>query len=129
MVRRVKSLRPEIWTRTITISSFRESIGVHGAHHRGSDPEIESRISLELTGLVDEPVRDTREIEVLVFPEDELRVGTARPVAVGAIIEFRPHLKLVVSFLHRDFDRLCMMALSGHLKFVHVMFTEPQHPR
>ncbi len=56
------------------------------------------------------------DIEVLLYPEDEIRVGTARPVSVGAIIGFRP----VVSFNHRDFDTLWAMALAGHLRCMYL---------
>src|SRR5437867_10089055 len=64
-------------------------------HKKGSDPEIESKCSLELNGVLDEPVRDVVDIEVLLYLEDEIRVGTARPVLpVCPCLPARPRRRL-----------------------------------
>ena len=66
-----------------------------GPIKKGSDPEIESKCSLELNGVLDEPVRDVVDIEVLLYPEDEIRVGTARPVLpVCPCLPARPRRRL-----------------------------------
>ena len=61
-----------------------------------------------------------------VCPEEPLGVGTARPVAVGAIIGIYDAVSVVVSLLPVDFDRLWVLALSGHLKFASLTFTPPK---
>jgi hypothetical protein len=70
------------------------------------------------------PIRDVRDIEISLYPEDKLEVGTARPACVGSIIQIRPSVTAVVTFLHTDFDRLWSLALSGHLKTCASLFHE-----
>jgi hypothetical protein len=36
-------------------------------------------------------------------------------------------MSVVLTWSHIDFDRLWTMALSGHLKFVHLYFTKPHY--
>jgi hypothetical protein len=125
MPRKTKRRSSELWTRTAAISSIRTSVGSYAAHQRGADPYIESRATLELSGQLEEVVRDVFDVEFHLYPQDEVTVGTARPAAVGAIIQFRPHLKVVVPFSQQDFDRLWSMALAGHMKYAYLTFTKP----
>ena len=64
---------------------------------------------------------------IAVHPEDPLRVGTARPVAVGAVIGISYTVSVVVALLPADFDRLWVLALSGHLRFASLTFTPPKY--
>src|SRR5438132_10896865 len=118
MARRSKSNQYERWIRTATISSFRARVSSWGDEQRGEQPKIEVQCTLDLIGVLEEDVRGIREVEIHVHPEDKVTVGTARPAAVGAIIGFQPFLHVVVSFTHREFDRVWSLALTGHLKFV-----------
>jgi hypothetical protein len=86
--------------------SFRTSIRLCAVSRRGEEPYIESQPWLELQGAADEPVRDVREVVISLYPRDTLEIGTARPVSVGAIVQVRPHLSVVVTFRHADFDRV-----------------------
>ena len=79
--------------------------------------------------MLDEPVQEMKDIEVMLYPKDEIQVGTARPASVGAIIGIRPCIKLVVAYSHPDFDRLWAMVFSGHLKYAHLVFTKPHRGR
>jgi hypothetical protein len=128
MVRKVRT-RLEIWVRTAAISSVHVSLGCHANQLRGSEPERETIGSLQLRGLLEEGVRDVREVEFHLYPADEVRVGTARPAAVGAIIGFRPYLQVVVSFNQQDFDRLWAMALNGYLRHAYLAFTKPRYTK
>jgi hypothetical protein len=74
-------------------------------------------------------IRDVREIEFSVYPVNEKQIGTARPPAVAAIIQFQPHVHVVLSLIHREFDRLWAMALAGHVKFANFVFTKPRYSR
>jgi hypothetical protein len=67
---------------------------------RGEEPYIESQPWLELLGTATEPVRDVTNVRISMYPQDELRVGTARPAAVGAIIGARPELSVVLTWPH-----------------------------
>jgi hypothetical protein len=125
MVRKTQKPRNERLIRRVEISSVRTRVSTYASHPRGSDPVIETKCSLNLVGILDEAVRDVVDIEIHLYPSDDSRVGTARPASVGAIVDFHPHLQLVVSFLPADFDRLWTTALTGHLKYARLVFTTP----
>jgi len=127
MVRKVKKHRQEMWIRTAAISAIRTRVGGYATNQRGSEPEIETMCWIELSGRLDEAVRDVVDIDVSLHAVDEMTVGTARPAAVGAIVGFRPQLKLVVSFDHRSFDRLWTMAVAGYLRYTYQTFTKPHY--
>ena len=127
MARKAIKRRDELWIRTAAISSVRTSVRSHAIHQRGSEAEIESRCLLELSGLLDGAVRDVTDIEIHLYPEDNISVGTARTASVDAIIGFRPQLKLIVYIKHRNFDRLWSMALAGHLGYAYLSFTKPRY--
>ena len=63
---------------------------------------------------LDSPVKDVFDITIHVHPEEELRVGTARPVAVGAIIGIRDDVSAVVSLLPVDFVPIRGRCGLGH---------------
>jgi hypothetical protein len=44
---------------------------------------------------------------------------------VGAIIQLRPHVQAVVALPNADFDRTWSLAITGHLRFCWIAFTEP----
>ena len=58
-------------------------------------------------------------------PRETPKVGTARPASVGAVLGAKPELSFGLSWLPDAFDRVWVLALSGHLKFAHVDFTKP----
>src|SRR4051812_575650 len=105
MTEKRKRLKTELLTRTLTFSSVHPRLYNHAIHKRGHEPEITTGCSIVLRGVLDEAVRKVMDIEVLLYPVDEIVIGTARPASVGAIVAFRPELQLVVAFDQRDFDR------------------------
>ena len=76
---------------------------------------------------MNEPVRDVRDVVISVHVEDRTEPGPARPASVGAIVHVRPHLSVVVGFPHLDFDRVWSLALLGHFKCAHLLFTNPHY--
>ena len=62
---------------------------------------------------------------VNVLPMVTEEPGASVPPSIGAIIQVRPTLTAVVRVPVADFDRVWSMAISGHLNYVHVVFTEP----
>lgn len=112
--------REEVLSRNLEISAVRTSVRLSVDQPRGTDPAIESKPWLELTGSAAEPVRNVTAWRISMFPEEPLRVGPRRPAPVGALIQARPELVIVLAWPHNDFDRLWAMALAGHLKFAHV---------
>jgi hypothetical protein len=119
--------RPEMLSRTVTISSFRTSVRLGAIHRRGEEPEIESQPWLELQGNATEPIRDVTAVKISMCPREPLQVGTSRSASVGAIVHARPELSVVLTWSHMDFDRLWALAPSGQLKYSRLYFTKPHY--
>jgi hypothetical protein len=124
-----RAKRQEILNRTIDITSFGTSLRVGVDEPRDPEPEIEVKSWLELRGVLDEPVRQTSDIVLSLYPDARTKVGMARPPAVGAIIGARSALEAVINLPFADFDRLWLFALSGHLKHAWMAFTKPHYNR
>lgn len=103
------------------------SVSLQGVEQRGYEPRIEASSWLELSGALDEPVRDVREVVLSLYTRDNLEPGTARPLAVGSIFKTRPELSVVVGFPHSDFQNIWTLALLERLKFAHFAFTKPYY--
>ena len=114
-------------SRNVEISGFRTSIRISAVHRRGEEPEIESKPWLELQGKATEPIRDVIDVKISMYPEEPVVVGTARPAAVGAIIQAKPELSVVLTLSHAEFDRVWALALAGQLKYSHLYFTKPHY--
>src|SRR5690242_14417229 len=120
-----RSGRPEMLSRNVEISGFRMTARISAVHRRGEEPEIESKPWLELQGKATEPVRGVTAVKISMYPEEPLVVGTARPAAIGAIIQAKPELSVVLTWSHAEFDRVWALALGGQLKYSHLYFTKP----
>ena len=127
MTKKRRSGHPEMLSRNVEISDFRTTVRISAVHRRGDEPEIESKPWLELQGKATEPIQGVVDVKISMYPEEPLVVGTARPAAVGAIIQAKPELSVVLSWSHADFDRVWAMALAGHLKYTHLYFTAPHY--
>ena len=95
-------------------------------HRRGEDPLIETGPWLELRGSLDAPVKEVSDELISMFPEDEVRLGTRQPASVGAVIALRPEISVVLTWEHREFDRLWTLALSARLGCAYLCFTTPR---
>jgi hypothetical protein len=124
-----RTKRPEILNRTVDVTTCRASLRVGVDEPRDPEPEIEVKPWVELHGLLDEPVRQTSDLALSIYPDARTKVGTARPAAVGAIIGARSAIEAVISLPHAEFDRLWLFALSGHLKHAWMAFTKPHDNR
>jgi hypothetical protein len=125
--KRRTSSRPEMLSRDFEISSLRATVRLNAVHRRGEEPYVASQPWLELQGTATEPVREVREVVISMYPVDAPQIGTARPAAVGAIVQARPQLQFVLSWPHTDFDRVWALALAGRLTHGHVYFTKPHY--
>ena len=66
----------------------------------------------------------TPNVKISMWLRETPKVGTARPASVGAVLGAKPELSFGLSWLPDAFDRVWVLALSGHLKFAHVHFHE-----
>ena len=125
--KRRRTKRADILNRTVDITSFGTTLRVRVDEPSDPEPEIEVKPWLELRGGLDEPVRQTSDIVLSLYPDARTKVGTGRPLAVGAIIGARTAVEAVISLPHAEFDRLWSFALSGHLKHAWMAFTRPHY--
>jgi len=124
--RRTKA-SPELLSRNVEVTSFSARMGIRAEHPRGGEPLIETGPWLELRGRLDAPVKEVSDVLISMFPEDKVRVGTRQPVSVGSIIALKPEMSVVLTWAHRDFDRLWSFALSRRLGFAYLCFTTPRY--
>lgn len=126
--KRPAARRLKLLSRNVEITSFSARVSIRAEHRRGEEPFIETGPWLELRGTLEEPVKkDVQEVLFSVSPEEEVRIGTAQPAAVGAILGLRPQMSVVLTWPHLDFDRVWALALSGRLGFAYLAFTEPYY--
>ena len=126
--KRRKRREPEIWSREVTVLSYRAHISLRAVHDRKNDePYIESGPWLELRGTTTEPVRDVVDVSLSLHAEDKPQIGPARPAAIGAIISLKPAISAVLTWPQQDFVRLWIFALAGQLKYAWLAFTKPRY--
>lgn len=119
--------RPETLRRFIDISGVSAGVSFGAAQERGEDPRLDSYARIELTGTLDEPVRDTRDVEIVLYPKDDPKPGAGPPPWIGLIHGVRPVMRPALFIPHRDFDRVWLLALSGLLKHAHMIMTPPRY--
>jgi hypothetical protein len=121
--------RRETLNRSVNISSFRASLRVGVDEPRDREPEIEVRPWLEPRGTLSEPVGQTHDVTLSVYPDAMTKVGTARPASVGAVIGLRSAMEVVMNMPHAEFDRLWSFVMSGQLKHAWMAFTRPHYSK
>jgi hypothetical protein len=79
-----------------------------------AEPHIHGSATIELTGTINEPVRETRDVEIVLYADDDPTLGTGPPAWIGLVERTRPKLRASVFVAHRDFDRAWSMASHGY---------------
>ncbi len=125
--KRRKSNEPEMLLRNVEIRGVSTTVDLHAVHHKGAEPYVESQPWLELRGTATEPVNGVTDVKISVWLRDTPKVGTARPASVGAMLGAKPQLSFGLSWLPDAFDRVWVLALTGHLKFARMYFTKPHY--
>ena len=119
--------RPEMFSRTVAVSSFSATVRIGAVHRRGEEPEVESQPWLKLRGTLDEPVRGIQTVVISMYPRDKVEIGTARPASIGAVIGMRQEMSVVLTWPQGDFGRVWAPAVGGLLKFGRLYFTTPRY--
>jgi hypothetical protein len=115
-----KSNRPELLWRNVEITGVSADVGLIAVHNRGAEPYIESKPWMELRGMATEPLNGVTDVQISMSLSETLKVGTARPASIGALLHTKPELLFVLSWMPDAFDRVWVLTLSGHLKFARV---------
>jgi hypothetical protein len=95
----------------------------------GGEPEISEDASIDLTGTMNELVRQATIAKIAINDADETTLGTGPPPWGGLVHQITPTLNLAVLVAHRDFDRLWKLALADNLKYAHIEITKPSSHR
>jgi hypothetical protein len=124
-----RSRRPETLTRTIAITAVNARVSLSPSSDRDPEPEFDSYASIELIGTMDEPIRDTCDVELTLYSarEEPVRVGKDPVPWIGLIHYFRPVVRPSVFVPQRAFDRLWLLAGAGMAKFAHITLTKPHY--
>jgi hypothetical protein len=94
--------------RFINVTAVSAWMSVHAGQERAQEPRIESSARIELTGTMDEPVRDTRDVEIVLYPRtNQHRVLDRRP-GLGWSMESARSCGLRFSF------RIAVSTACGH---------------
>lgn len=119
--------RPELIVRFVEISSVSARVSIGVVREGKRSPELSSTGHLELTGTMDEVVRNTREVQIVLYSSDDAKLGMEPVPWIGYVHGISPVLRPVFFIAHRDFDRVWPLALSGQLKHAHMVLTQPRY--
>jgi hypothetical protein len=65
-----KRRRPELLVRFIDITVVSAGISLSAGQEKGKEPHLHSTDRIELTGTMDEPIRDTLSVEIVLYAAD-----------------------------------------------------------
>ena len=119
--------KPETLMRFVNITGVSAGTSISAAQERGNEPQLSSTSRIELTGTMDEPIRDTRDIEIVLYAADDPKPGRDPTPWIGLVHGIRPVMRAAIFIPHRDFDRVWSLALSGLLKHAHMFLTPPRY--
>ena len=111
--------------REVRVTSVQAYVGTRAEKPRSEPPRIESRPWLVVSGEIEEPVRDVRQVKISVHVEATTDPRTTEPTSVGWIIGLKPCMHAVVDVSVADFAYVWSLAVSGHLRYCRLAFTEP----
>ena len=91
--KRRKRQAPETFYRDVSISDAKAWVSMGAGQKKGEEPQFGSYVAVELKGVLDEPIRDTRDIEIVLYPKDDARPGKGPPPWIGAIHGIKPVIR------------------------------------
>jgi hypothetical protein len=119
--------RIETLVRFVAINAVSAGTSISAAQERGAEPHLSSTARIELTDTMDEPIRETRDVEIVLYASDDPKPGRDPTPWIGLVHGIRPVIHAAIFIPHRDFDRLWSLALSGLLKHAHMFLTPPRY--
>jgi hypothetical protein len=125
--RKRKGGRPEVLSRSVKVVETETRIWICAHKPRGANPVVESRPWLGLRGTMNEPVRGVSDIEINLYPDAKVESEPKHAECIGAVIDVKPLLNLVVAASSSAFDLIWALALSGQLKHASCTFTKPHY--
>ena len=71
--------------RFIDITSISAGTSFSAGQERGDAPHISTTARVEMTGTMNEPVRQTRDVEIVVYAADDPKSGAGPPPWIGLV--------------------------------------------
>ena len=121
-----KRRRVEHLIRIAEVKAFTVHVSAGIDDAKGPNPKRSGSTWLEVRGVMDEPVKDTKSIRVSVHEAKDDNLGPNRPAVVGYVFGTRPDVDVVVTFETKLFERTLAIALSGNLKNIWISMTPPK---
>jgi hypothetical protein len=76
---------------------------------------------------MNEPVKGVSDIEINLYPDAKVESEPKHWEHIGAVVDVKPMLNLVVAVSPSVFDLIWTLALSGQLKHASCSFTKPHY--
>jgi hypothetical protein len=115
----------ELLLRTATLSSACASVSIGASERKGVPTRIGGHHWLIFRGTLDEPVKNVREVQFTLHGEEHPEPGPAKPASIGAVVQMRPHMTVLVRVPAVEFDRLWTTA--SLIRHAHFLFTKPHY--
>lgn len=110
---RSRKRKPETLMRFVNITGVSAGTSISAAQERGAEPHLSSTARIELTGTMDEHIRETRDIEIVLYAADDPKPGSDPMPWIGLVHGIRPAMQAAIFIPHRDFDRLWSLGSRG----------------
>lgn len=111
----------EITRRTVVVDDWSASISAFPRHRN----QIEPLVSMQFVGSLSAPIAGNSKAQVLVLPTKS--ADTREPLfSVGALIQLKPAPVFVLSLSAADFDRVLVLAASGHARYIDITMGKPR---
>jgi hypothetical protein len=118
--------RPEVLARTVRVESWASRVSLHVEKGRALPSRLSCDSWLELRGSGDEPIREVGEFRVHLHIDDLEQARSGGLLAIGHILQTRPHVHALVRLPRAAFDHVWAMATSGQLRYCYLVFSEPK---
>lgn len=121
--------RPEILNRSVAITTIHLGVSLRPSSDRDREPDFEDHARIELSGKMDDPIREVRDVEITLYSTtaDRAKVGTNPMPWIGLVHGVRPVMRPTVFVPEAAFDRLWVLAGTGAAKYAHMTLTKPRY--
>lgn len=117
--------RQEIQYRHGLITDWRFDLHIQAERPRGGLAQRESRMYLELSGHLTEPLAGITQFSMLAFVSKEPKAGQGDVASVGSLTRIKPSIKGAVDLSVTEFQTLTQMASSQQLRSCYIAFQAP----
>jgi len=118
--------RVEHLIRIVEIHTRRLHVSARIENPNASSPQRRDSSWLEVAGIMDEPVKGTKDIRISIHEAEDNVLGPKRPAVIGFVFGTKPEVHAVVTVGPKLFDRTWIMAATGTLRNAWISMTPPK---